>query len=244
MSRNKDPAVLFYTADFLADTTLWSYEELGRYIKLLCMQHLNGGISKTDFETVAEEHKRIIDKFDLSEDGLYRNKRMKEEAEKRRLYSESRRKNISSRYEDKPTYVEHMKHTCTTHVLHMGNENKNINIIKDVITYLNNKLGTKYLYESEDVIKDIKNRLEEGFTYEDFVTVIDKKYEEWHGTDMERFLRTDVLFGEKFQQYLNQIDKPHSQSKNQRYGDFDPEDAMQRAIARSFGKKEGGDDPI
>lgn len=242
MSKNKDPAVLFYTEAYLVGTKLFTYEQKGKYMDLLCLQHQQGHLTEEDMLAICgKRDTRIFDKFLQDENGLYYNERMEEEAEKRKAFTESRRANGSKKYEKTGAYAEpsaeHMQ-------VHMRNRNKNINIIKDVITYLNNKLSTKYLYESEDVIKDIKIRLGEGFTYEDFVTVIDKKYKEWHGTDMEKFLRTDVLFGEKFQQYLNQIDKPHSQSKNQRYGDFDPEDAMQRAIARSLGKKEGGDDPI
>ena len=34
--------------------------------------------------------------------------------------------------------------------------------------------------------------------------VIDKKFEEWHGTDMEKFLRPETLFTGKFESYLNQ----------------------------------------
>ena len=34
--------------------------------------------------------------------------------------------------------------------------------------------------------------------------VIDKKSKEWLGTNMERYLRPDTLFGTKFESYLNQ----------------------------------------
>ena len=47
-------------------------------------------------------------------------------------------------------------------------------------------------------------RLEEKFTEEDFYTVIDKKCNEWLGTEMERYLRPQTLFGTKFESYLNQ----------------------------------------
>ena len=40
--------------------------------------------------------------------------------------------------------------------------------------------------------------------FEDFCTVIDKKSNEWLGTDMEKFLCPDTLFGTKFESYLNQ----------------------------------------
>ena len=78
------------------------------------------------------------------------------------------------------------------------------NVIKDVIEYLNNKLGTRYKYTTKDIQSHIKARLKEGFTYEDFVCVIDKKYAEWHGTKMEEYLRPITLFSTKFQSYLNQ----------------------------------------
>ena len=35
----KDPAFLFYSSDFLSGTMLMTDEEIGQYIKLLCLQH-------------------------------------------------------------------------------------------------------------------------------------------------------------------------------------------------------------
>ena len=42
------------------------------------------------------------------------------------------------------------------------------------------------------------------FTVSDFETVIKKKYNEWKGTEFEKFLRPSTLFGTKFEEYLNQ----------------------------------------
>ena len=77
------------------------------------------------------------------------------------------------------------------------------NNIKDIIDYLNVVLATKYRYNSVATQKHIKARLEEGYTIEEFKTVIDKKAEEWKGTDMEQYLRPETLFGTKFESYLN-----------------------------------------
>ena len=238
MSRNKDPAVLFYTADFLADTTLWNYDELGRYIKLLCIQHLQGGISEDDFNAVSEGKSKVSSKFTRGDDGLYRNKRMQKEAEKRHSFCESRQANINKRYEkENSTSVEHKKNICDTSVVHMENENININVIKDVIEYLNNKLSTRYKYSADYIQRHIKARIAEGATFEDFRTVIDKKYDEWIGTEFAKFLRPETLFGVKFQQYLNQIPSVPSKAKqNPRYGDFDADEAFKIALERS--KKE------
>ena len=45
--------------------------------------------------------------------------------------------------------------------------------------------------------------MEEGFTVEDFKTVIDKKCADWLTTDFEQYLRPSTLFGTKFESYLN-----------------------------------------
>lgn len=77
----------------------------------------------------------------------------------------------------------------------------NINII---INYLNNKLNSNYRNNNKMTIKHIKARLDENYTVEDFKKVIDKKYDEWYGTEMQKYLRPDTLFGTKFESYLNQ----------------------------------------
>lgn len=88
------------------------------------------------------------------------------------------------------------------------NNNKEINKeryldIQSVVDYLNITLHTKYRYNSA-FTKHINARLDEGYTCDDFFEVIDSKYEEWHDTDMEKYLRPDTLFGTKFEIYLNQ----------------------------------------
>lgn len=81
----------------------------------------------------------------------------------------------------------------------------NINIIKEIIDYLNNKLGTKYNYNTKSTQRHINARLAEGRTLEEFKAVIDKKYDEWGCNDkMKNYLRPETLFGTKFESYLNQ----------------------------------------
>ena len=44
-----------------------------------------------------------------------------------------------------------------------------------------------------------------GYTEDDFYTVIDKKCEDWIGTELEKYLRPDTLFRPaNFESYLNQ----------------------------------------
>lgn len=75
---------------------------------------------------------------------------------------------------------------------------------KEIIEYLNNRVGTNYKHTTNKTRDLIKARFNEGFTLEDFKEVIDKKSMEWINTDMQKYLRPETLFGTKFESYLNQ----------------------------------------
>lgn len=75
---------------------------------------------------------------------------------------------------------------------------------KEIIEYLNFKTGHNYKYNISKTQKLIQSRINEGFEIDDFKVVIDKKYDEWKNTDMEKYLRPETLFGPKFEGYLNQ----------------------------------------
>lgn len=87
---------------------------------------------------------------------------------------------------------------------------------KKIIDYLNKQNGTRYRSNSKSTLSHINARFSEGFTIDDFKIVIDKKVKEWTGTDYEKHLCPDTLFGTKFEKYLNQkiVDKPTGKEKN------------------------------
>lgn len=77
--------------------------------------------------------------------------------------------------------------------------------IKDIIDYLNLKNESNYRSNTTKTRTLIKSRLKEGFTVEDFKTVIDKKVNQWKSdTKMSAYLRPETLFGTKFEGYLNE----------------------------------------
>ena len=78
----------------------------------------------------------------------------------------------------------------------------------EIVDYLNQKAGTRYKHSSEDTRKHIRARVNDGYTIDDFKTVIDRKVKEWKGTEWEKFLRPSTLFGSKFESYLNQREEP------------------------------------
>ena len=76
--------------------------------------------------------------------------------------------------------------------------------IKEIIDYLNARANCRYRYNTESTNKLIRAKLNNGFTVNDFKVVIDTKVNEWVGTEFEKYLRPYTLFGNKFEQYLNQ----------------------------------------
>jgi uncharacterized phage protein (TIGR02220 family) len=193
--------------------------ERGQYITLLCLQHQKGHLTEKDIElAVGSASADVMAKFISDDEGKYFNKRMEEEAEIRRRFTESRRKSSLSRFKETSYETSHDTSYDASHDEHtihrMDNDNKNINTntIKDIIEYLNEVLGTKYKYSADYIKKHINARLSEGYTLEDFKTVIDKKYAEWIGTEFAKFLRPETLFGTKFVQYLNQVEKKEDEN--------------------------------
>ena len=144
----QDPAILFYTSDFLVGTTLMDYSQKGKYITLICLQHQIGHLSAEDMLKICQTHdKDIFDKFRLDDDGRYYNKRMEEEINKRKNYSNSRKTNrLSKKEEKKPlTHVDDMLNTSKSHVPHMENEIIINSIVdnKDNTTQINNNNNNK-----------------------------------------------------------------------------------------------------
>ena len=84
---------------------------------------------------------------------------------------------------------------------------KNKYIYSEVIDYLNIKAGTSYRVNTKNTQSLINARIAEGYTIEDFKTVIDIKCKSWIGTEWEKYLRPQTLFGSKFENYLNENKK-------------------------------------
>lgn len=73
----------------------------------------------------------------------------------------------------------------------------------DIIQHLNERTGSQYKPTTKKTKELIQARMNEGFTVEDFKTVIDKKCVEWMNTEWQEYLRPVTLFGTKFESYLN-----------------------------------------
>lgn len=83
------------------------------------------------------------------------------------------------------------------------NDKKDNKLYTRVIDHLNIAAGTRYKPSSKATQRVISARASEGFTAEDMMRVIDIKADDWKGTEFEKYLRPETLFGSKFEGYLN-----------------------------------------
>jgi hypothetical protein len=156
----KDPAVLFYTSDFLSRTFTMDYEQRGKYITLLCIQHQKGFLTEKDLRLVLEDtDTEIFDKFKLSEDGNYYNNKMKECADKRKSYSESRSNNRKGKTKDviniSKSYQKHINNTSLSYHKDMETGTGNENINRDLTVNKNRSGNTRNIIDRAlDILVD------------------------------------------------------------------------------------------
>lgn len=226
----KAPAFQFYVKDWLADLNvrIMTPEEKGAYIELMAIEWNEIGLPNDD-QTLAHlsglgekwsngSGEKIKKCFIRRGKKLIHPRLEKERKKqhKRRIEcslagqaSGTARKNKGK----EPTPVERPLSNGSTTVQPKGNtasasstaSSFSSSIALEIISHLNQVVGSKYRPKSEKTKTLIKARLSEGFTVQDFKTVIDKKFAEWGSEEKwSRFLRPETLFGTKFEGYLNQ----------------------------------------
>jgi uncharacterized phage protein (TIGR02220 family) len=92
----------------------------------------------------------------------------------------------------------------------------------EIIDYLNSQSNSRYR-NTDSTRRLIHARFNEGFTKDDFFTVIDNKIKSWKGTDFEKFIRPQTLFSPKFEGYLNEnkTKQEEIQATDAGWGEFD-----------------------
>lgn len=72
------------------------------------------------------------------------------------------------------------------------------------IKHINEVTSVEYPQDDIKTINLLFNLTKEGYNLDDFKTVIDKKWAEWKGTQMQQYVRPQTLFGNNFKKYLNE----------------------------------------
>lgn len=90
----KDPAILFYSQDFLTGVADLTMQERGQYITLLCLQHAKGKLTQRMIQiAVPDVSEYVLIKFEQDEDGNYINQRLSDETEKRQSFIQKQKMN-------------------------------------------------------------------------------------------------------------------------------------------------------
>lgn len=196
----KDPAILFYTGDFLTGTSFFNDEQRGKYIKLLCEQHQNGHIPEEHMIEICKTYDSpVMKKFIKDSAGMYFNERMEEEAIRRKTYSESRRNNrIGSQKEEeeKQTYDKsHDKTYDSVMTEHMETGTDTINVIdndiedlyKNVVIFFDENCKPKTEASKKEWCDTLDKLIRiDGHTSEHIQNIIKR-------TRMDDFWRTNFL---------------------------------------------------
>jgi len=110
---NKSPAFQFYASDFLVDTAEMTNQEVGAYIRLLSHQWVNGGLNGDPNRLANAVGIGLLDvwdhikhKFDLCDDGKYRNPKLEKvrqaQIDYRNRQSEAGKKGAAKRWDSNP----------------------------------------------------------------------------------------------------------------------------------------------
>jgi uncharacterized protein YdaU (DUF1376 family) len=174
----KDPAVLFYTSDFISGTAFFNDEQRGQYILLLCQQHQLGKIPKNHMINVCKSSDSpVITKFKIDQDGFYYNERMRVEAEKRKTFCLSRSNNKSGRPK-KESHDNHMINIRKSHDNHMENDNANgdfnTTTLNKAISFNFEDLWSKYPNRvgKKDALKHFKATVKTEKDFDDIHTAL------------------------------------------------------------------------
>lgn len=133
----KDPAFLFYSSDFLTGVSDLSMEERGIYITLLCLQHQKGRLSEKMIRlccgnATASATQDVMQKFEVDENGLYYNKRLEIEIEKRKQHTDKQRDRAIKGWEKRKNNDSHDIATASATAMPLENAIDNDNRIRNI----------------------------------------------------------------------------------------------------------------
>ena len=104
--------------------------------------------------------------------------------------------------------------------------------IKTIVEYLNEKSNSNFRYQTKTTQSKLKAILK-IYSVEDIKKVINIKCAEWIGTEYEKYLRPETVFGTKFESYLNQKEGKTISKKNG-FHNFKEGDGMNGMSEKEF----------
>ncbi len=112
--KQKDPAFLFYSQDWIVGTMFMTMEEKGVYITLLAHQHQKGYLTDEMIGKITEgiEYPKVMEKFVKDDNGNWVNAKLGKEVVRREKYAEDQRERALKRWgkRDATAYAEQDAH--------------------------------------------------------------------------------------------------------------------------------------
>ena len=229
----KDPAFLFYPGDWLGGTLGMSFEEKGAYLELLMLQFNRGHMTSHMIgQTVGQLWETIKGKFELDSDGLYFNRRLDEEKEKRQNYTKSRNNNRFGKNQHQNNDINTLGHMTP----HMENENEDVN--KDE--------GLNNTGENLKKIPTLEVFIKYGVDNDPTINIhsLTLKYEAWKVAGWKAGKKLNPILNWKNTllntlQYLQHDTQPTISKNEQRFNKFqESSDESTRILLEKYGKQD------
>jgi hypothetical protein len=170
----KDPAFLFYYADAASDVSLMNRLERGCYFDIIQAQKKFGRLSiaqikkilGSDFDACWPSIEMVMTKID----DLYYIEWLDGSIEKRKKFTESRRKNRESlknekSEKDEKLYDEDMINICSSYDEHMVNENENVIVNKNENVFFGKSENLLHVDPDSRLWQDEKNSFLNDFRW-------------------------------------------------------------------------------
>lgn len=229
---SKDPAFLFYSSDFITGTITMSDEEIGMYVRILCMQHQTCHLDAKTMQKLCGGivPPAVMAKFVIDSDGRYYNERLESEMIKRKEKGKKNKKNADMRWHKVRTanavpfinenVIENKNEVDTSKEKEGQGEKTNptpdpksmynpevqskvAQNIYAITDYLNSKTGGNLRNDHHAYCSTIWQRLQDGYTLEQMRSIIDTMVPMWlHEQKTRLWLVPTTLFGDNIDKYL------------------------------------------
>lgn len=103
MKKEKDPAFLLYPEKFMTGTHFMTNEQVGAYIRLLCLQHQMGHLPEKHLKKIFEGEidAEVMTKFTLDSEGNWYNEKLEKVQKERAAYAERQKALAKKRWTKK-----------------------------------------------------------------------------------------------------------------------------------------------
>lgn len=177
MEKLKSPSFQFYSSDFMTGTTFMTNEEVGAYIRCLCMQHQKGHLKEKEMQQIClnqEVLESVMNHYKQDDEGLFYNERLDFEKEKREKFIQSRSNNRTK--SDSTNTCIYLMIDKINNMVKIGNSNNPERRLIEVKNYYKNNNIILYAYcsnVSQKIEKELHDIYKDKWCYDEWYRLTD-----------------------------------------------------------------------